>query len=36
MKKVLRRVSFLVFLLYLFVGTFGYLTFATDPENQLN
>jgi len=30
MKKVLRRVEILVFLLYLFVGTFGYLTFATD------
>lgn len=33
MNKVLSRVNILVMLLYVAIGTFGYLTFATSPDN---
>jgi len=33
MNKVLSRVNILVLILYILVGTFGYLTFATAPDN---
>lgn len=33
MNKVLSRVNILVLILYIAVGTFGYLTFSTTPDN---